>query len=675
MKTKTIKFRSVSLAILLLGVFVLYGIRLMELQVVEGEYYKSQTLSTTQRTQVVKAARGEMVDRYGNSLAINRSGFDIVFNKAFIPSGNENETISKLIQIFQETGAEWIDNLPLSGEAPYSFLEGRENSIAKLKSFLEVAEYSDEEIVLHWLIEKYKLQEYSEQEARLIAGVRYEMEQTGYNLSTPYTFAEDVDKTLAAKISELSTLLPGVSVSETPVREYPNGDVAPHIIGNIGPIYAEEYAELDHDEYAMDDTIGKSGLEKAFESELRGVDGETKITLDHNYQVTSVEETKAPTPGKTLMLTIDSDLQRVAQQALRDEIAYLQANAKEGEGKEADAGAVVVIDVKTGDLLAAVTEPTYDLSTFLEDYDTLLNDDRNPLFNRAFQGTYAAGSIYKPAVAIAGLTEGVVTPTETILCNHVYTRFTDYQPTCMFTHGNINVMDALRHSCNIYFYETGYRLGISTLNKYSTMLGLGQKTGIEMYEETGHLASPEVNKELGIAWEEADVIQAAIGQATNLFTPLQLANYAATIANKGVRYKVNLIKQVSNYDFTDVEETTPTVAYDMRNQVPEEVFDTVIEGMRRASGQDGTYGTARAYLGDYPILIGSKTGTPQTEQFPNATFICFAPLYDPEIAIAVVIEDGWHGYNGAPVARAIFDQYFFGKSSSAQVTDENTALE
>ena len=366
MKTKTIKFRSVSLAILLLGVFVLYGIRLMELQVVEGEYYKSQTLSTTQRTQVVKAARGEMVDRYGNSLAINRSGFDIVFNKAFIPSGNENETISKLIQIFQETGAEWIDNLPLSGEAPYSFLEGRENSIAKLKSFLEVAEYSDEEIVLHWLIEKYKLQEYSEQEARLIAGVRYEMEQTGYNLSTPYTFAEDVDKTLAAKISELSTLLPGVSVSETPVREYPNGDVAPHIIGNIGPIYAEEYAELDHDEYAMDDTIGKSGLEKAFESELRGVDGETKITLDHNYQVTSVEETKAPTPGKTLMLTIDSDLQRVAQQALRDEIAYLQANAKEGEGKEADAGAVVVIDVKTGDLLAAVTEPTYDLSTFLE---------------------------------------------------------------------------------------------------------------------------------------------------------------------------------------------------------------------------------------------------------------------------------------------------------------------
>ena len=289
MKTKAVRFRSVLLAILLIGVFSLYGIRLMELQIVEGEYYKSQTQATTQRTQVVKAARGEIVDRYGNSLAINRSGFDIVFNKAFIPSGNENETIAKLIEIFQETGAEWIDNLPLSSEAPYTFLEGRETSIAKLKSFLEVAEYSDEEIVLHWLIDKYNLEDYSVQEARLIAGIRYEMEQTGYNLSTPYTFAEDVDKTLAAKISELSSLLPGVSVTETPVREYPNGDVAPHIIGNIGPIYAEEYAELDHDEYAMNDTIGKSGLEKAFESDLRGEDGETLITLDHNNQEISVE--------------------------------------------------------------------------------------------------------------------------------------------------------------------------------------------------------------------------------------------------------------------------------------------------------------------------------------------------------------------------------------------------
>lgn len=309
--------------------------------------------------------------------------------------------------------------------------------------------------------------------------------------------------------------------------------MAPHIIGNIGPIYAEEYAELDHDEYAMNDTIGKSGLEKAFESDLRGEDGETLITLDHNNQVISVEETKAPTPGKTLMLTIDSDLQRVAQQALRDEIAYLQANASEGEGKEADAGAVVVIDVKTGDLLAAVTEPSYDLSTFLEDYNELLNDDRNPLFNRAFQGTYAAGSIYKPAVAIAGLTEGVITSTETILCNHVYTRFADYQPTCMSTHGNINVMDALRYSCNIFFYETGYRLGISTINKYSTMLGLGQETGIEMYEETGHLASPEVNEEIGVGWEEADVIQAAIGQSTNLFTPLQLATMRPRLPTRG----------------------------------------------------------------------------------------------------------------------------------------------
>jgi penicillin-binding protein 2 len=419
--------------------------------------------------------------------------------------------------------------------------------------------------------------------------------------------------------------------------------------------------------YSMNDTVGREGIERAYEDVLRGTDGERLIERDASYNVTDVTESSAAVPGDTVVLTIDKNIQRAAMEALKEEIAYLNANAPEGQGREADAGAVVAIDIKTSEVLACVTYPTYNLETYAEDFAANSSDPLNPFWNRALSGVYAPGSTFKPTVAIAGLTEGIITPETQVQCARVYTYFSDYQPTCLSAHGMMTVMDALRASCNIFFYDTGRQVGIETINRYAQALGLGVPTGVELTEATGTQCDPNtVNP--------GDVLQASIGQLDNGYTPIQLANYVATIARRGVRTNVSLVKSISSYfDYEDVIETHDVEVLSTLDDVPDEVWDTVFEGMRRAT--HATNGTSYSYLGDYPITVGSKTGTPQTKEFPNSTFICFAPLEDPQIAIAVVIEKGWHGYTGAPVARAVLDAYFFPEDEEETAEDTEGSAE
>ena len=667
MKNKTSLLRMGLLGLILTGVFLGYLYKLMQMQIVHGEEYLKKAQQGSVRVQVEHAARGEIVDRYGRPLAINRSGFDVVFDGAYMPRGQENEIITRLIALMENAGEDWIDNLPISATEPFTFLEGYDTEIARLKKFLGLQEYATCDDVMHWLIDTYKLEGYDPVLLRKLAGIRYEMSQRGYSISVNYTFAEDIDISTVTKIKERAYELQGVDVVESAIREYVSGDIAPHIIGQIGPIYKEEYETLKDKGYQMDDVIGKEGIEKYFEDQLRGVDGERQITLDSQGNVIDIKQTKAPQPGNTVVLTIDRDLQRVAQTALENQIKNLQQNAAPGAGKEADAGAVVAIEVKTGEILAAATYPSYDINNYRSDYSRLATDPLKPLYNRALLGLYAAGSTYKPSVALAALNEGLVEAGSTVNCGGVYTYYPgSYQPTCLSVHGPINVLNALRVSCNIYFYDVGRRLGIEKINKYSAQLGLGQPTGIEIGEKIGQLSSPEVKEKLeGEPWYPADVLQSAIGQLYNQFTPLQLANYAATIGNRGKRMDVNIVKSIKNYTFTEtVMENEPKVAQEV--EASKEAFETVIDGMVMASGPGGT---SFYYLGDYatgtyPYVIASKTGTPQTKEFPNSTYICFAPAEDPQIAIAVVIEKGWHGYTGAPVAKAIFDAYFFAGSGS-----------
>ncbi len=673
-KNKTVKNRVIILSVAVIVVMIIFFVRLLSLQLVNGEYYLDMMNKSTTRSQDIQVARGEIVDRNGELLTANRVSYNISFDRAFMPKAEQNPTILELTEIMKVEAVDWIDQLPISTAMPYTFLENRENDVVRLQNLLVVGNYTSAEDVFGWLVERYELEEYSEEDKRTLAGIRYTMEISGFNLSTPYTFAEDIPVNTAVLIKEQGYNLVGVDILETAVRYHPEGELLPHIIGRIGPIFAEELAQKKEEGYIATDLIGKEGVELLYEDELRGEDGQSSIVLDSDGNLVEFTQEVTPVPGNTVELTIDSDIQRVGYEALVNQIKYLNETAPEGQGKEANAGAVVAIDVKTGDVLASINYPTYDLNRYNEDYNEIISDPLNPMFNRALLGRYAPGSTYKPAVSIATLNEEIEDATSTVYCGMVYTHYDDYQPRCLGFHGDINVQNALRVSCNIYYYDVGRRLGIDNINRYALDLGLGEKTGVELSEGSGILSSPEVAASVGDIWTDGRTISSAIGQGYNEFTPIQLANYTATIANRGERMDTNIIKSIYSYDMEEViYERQPQVVVDM-DYVDDEVFETVIDGMVMASRPGGT---ASMVFGDYFVDVASKTGTPETAVEPNSVFIAFAPADDPEIAIAVVIEKGWHGYTGAPVAKAIFDEYFmkYGEGDTYLERPEEPATE
>ena len=640
----------------LLCITVVFGLRLVNIQIVNADKYLERAPSLYTRTQRITAARGEIFDRNGVPLAVNKIGYNLTINKAYLDTSSENEMILRLISLFRQSGEDWNDSLPISDSAPFEFLPDREKDISKLKKYLGVEQYTSVEDVIYWLRDLYDLEDFSDRDFRDVAGVRYEMALRDFSMKTPYTFATDISMDTVTKISENSLFLPGAVVEETTVREYVAGDVAPHIVGIIGPIYADDLENLSED-YSLDDYIGKLGIEKAYENELRGTPGETTIYLDSKGNVLNVEETVSPTPGNSVYLTIDVNHQRALQQALATQIAFLQSQEDADHGKDVTGGCAVVTDVKSGEVLAIANYPTFDLSTYYSDYATLITDPNSPYYNRALRGIYAPGSTYKPSVATAALSEKIISASTTINCTGRYTYFPVYQPTCMSVHRNINVINALRVSCNIFFYDIGRQLGIDRINSYSALFGLGQPTGIELPESAGRLAGPEYRKAQNLDWYSGDVLQAAIGQSDNAFTPIQLVNYAATLANDGKRMDLNIVKKISSYNGEQtVYEATPSVVVDFSDYgVDRSVFETVREGMVLA-----TAGTAGAALKNYSIPIASKTGTPETGVSLNAVFICYAPADDPQIAICIVLENAGHGYNASQLARYFLDYYFYG---------------
>lgn len=632
---------------------LIFLIRLLILQIVEGESYRSYLSEGYSVTKTIEAGRGDIVDRYGRSLATNRVCYDITFDKNNVIRENENSIILELISILEENGEEWIDNLPLTKEAPFEYT-GSEAAKTRLRKHLDLAEFASAEDVVFRLREKYGLEEMSDEDFRKAAGVRYEMDRVGYNYTTPYTFAEDVSSATINIISEHSYYFQGIEITESYEREYPNGDVAPHIIGITGIIYEEEYANLDKSVYGINDIIGKSGLESAFEDVLKGKDGKLRVTYDADGEIISEEVIEEAVPGATVVSTIDMDLQRVTYAALEKQILNLRNTAEAGRGKESEGGVAVVIKIGTGEILAAANYPSYNLSTYYEDYAELLNTDYTPLFNRAAEGTYAPGSTFKPVVATAALQLGNITARNTVNCEQVYTHFTDYQPTCLGYHGNLNVRQALGYSCNIFFYETGRIMGIDNIRQYAYYYGLGEPTGIEIKERTGQVSNPDWANDHGIYWNNGDVLQASIGQGYSLFSPIQMANYAATIGNRGVRVNAHFVKSINSHDFSEVLYETPIeVLSDMG--MTDYTYETVLSGMLQSSQDSSGF-----VWNDFDMKVASKTGTPQTTTTTvNSTFICFAPAEDPQIAIAVIIEKGWQGYTAAPVAKEIL-QYYFG---------------
>lgn len=649
-------------------ILAVYGVRLFAIQITDSENYRSLIDAAYVRTVSVPSTRGEIYDRNGVKLVSNRTSYNVIFDKAYIDNSKLNEVILNMTSLLTKTGEKWIDGLEISTTQPFTFTSDGA-SVAYLKTFLGLQPHASAENCMDWLIDLYGLEEYSPEEARTVAGVRYKMSYEGYSLTSPYTFAKDISYSTALIVEENNALYGNVYIEEAPVREYVAGDLASSILGVTGAMSSEKYQQYKELGYKLNDTIGQFGIEALLEAELRGTAGTREITVDSAGNILKIEDVVEPVAGSSVYLTIDSKLQRVTQDALAQTIEAIRKKAKT-YGYEAEGGSAVVVKVKTGELLAAANYPTYDLSKYYSNYSEYANDPLFPLYNRAFNGLYAPGSCFKPVTAAAALTADLVESKDHIYCGQVYTHFTDYQPTCMYHHGNINLSRALSVSCNVYFFETGLRSGIERLVKYATQFGLGQPTGLELPESKGRMASPETRTALGGKWQAGDILQASIGQSDSQFSPLQLATYTATLANNGERMSAHIIQKLTSYDTSTVEYETP-ISVLSSVDADDSVFKAIRDGMVEAS----TTGTARAQFAYYPIKVASKTGTPENgDGTCDAVFIAYAPANDPEIAVAVVIENGYQGYTAAPVAKAVFDQYFgYNVSSDVEIDDSQMA--
>lgn len=694
---KSLKIRSTAFFVAAAVFFSAFFIDLFRIQVVNAAEYSTQKVTLRSVNTTVEAARGEILDCNGVPLVVNEQINSIVLDASYFPPTAEqekrNEILYALIHLTEDMGVAWNDTLPLvfdvNGNIQYK--ENAESDIAFLKSrdVLHLNAYATAQNCFDGLVEKFSLQNYEKEDARKIASVCYALKRISFSAANPYTFADDVPGALAAKIKENGAQYAGVDVRVTSKRKYTDGTIAPHILGVVGKLNAEEYnakkeafdtenanpdlsaqdkQTLSLRAYSMDDTIGKFGIESAMEPYLRGTNGIMTTTTDSDGNKTS-ELTTAPKDGDAVILTIDSVFQKQVQDALASFIQHY----RDKESIPA-VGSAVVIDVKTASVLACATYPSYDLSTYYQDYSTLAQDKASPLWNRALMSTYEPGSTMKPAMAVAGLEEGIITENTTIRCNHIYTQFPDTPFKCLGYHGSINVKEALNQSCNIYFYETGRLLGINKMNDYCTRFGLGQKTGVEIPESTGVLASISYREAHGGIWYPGDTVQAAIGQSDNLFTPIQLANYAATIANGGTHYQAHFVKSIKSGDYTEtVLENKGTVVNEVG--VSDNTMRIVKEGMLRL-------GSRLAAFKDLPVQVAAKTGTAESKakvggdivEGLNGFMIAFAPYDDPEIAVAIAIENLNSGSATAVLMADIFRAYFTATGDFAAEDSYNTIL-
>lgn len=652
--------RMLTLVALVVLVFAAFAVRLYDIQVTDHETYRALAREHATLTLPIAAERGEILDRYGRPLVTNETAYDVVVDPHWFPTEHaaQNEVIAALCTAFHERGDRWQDTLPIGHTAPFGFLPERADGVAALQAALQLAASATAQTCMEELAARYGLEGYSPSVQRWVAGVRYEMATRGFGADAPYVFATGVTKETAYAVSENATLFQGVTVHAATERDYTDGATAVHLLGTVGPIYAEEYATLKAQGYALNDTVGKSGAEAAFEPFLRGVSGRRVLRKNAEGAVVEATEEVPPVSGDTVMLTLNGTLQTAAAHALDTVITDRRTlpSASGGRflnnGHDAASGAVVVLDVKDGGVLAAASWPWYDPVTA---YTDLLNDPDRPLFNRALYGTFACGSVMKPTVALAALCEAVITPKTTVSCNGRYTRFSAAGLTlhCLGRHGRLRAAKALQHSCNVFFYDMAERVGIDGMNRYAALCGLGEKTGIEVGEAKGVLAGPAFREAMGGVWTAADTAGAAIGQSDNLFTPIQLAAYAMTLANDGVRYSTHLFHSRLASDGRVKETYTPQVA--SRGTFSQEAIDTVREGMVLAA----TRGTAASYFRKAAYTVACKTGTAQVAQnhSDHGVFIAYAPVESPEVAIAVVVENGTSAAS-MQVARTVLDTYF-----------------
>lgn len=683
-KNNRIRYNIITILVYLIGIVLLA--QLFNLQIIHGAEYRETSNVRLTRESVLKADRGNIKDNTGTLLARVEAQNTIVLYKTKVNNQVLNDTILRLINLLSKNGDKYVDNF-LMDVNPYRFKLTEEESQKKWKKVNNINEDATAEETFNYFKNKYEITTDNVEDARKIMAIRYEISYQGYSNTKSIQIAQNISRNTLLEIKERNSDFPGVEITEEPKRVYPLGNTASHIIGRIGRIEEEEL-KGNEDTYDQNDIIGKSGIEYVFEEFLKGKNGVKQIDMDVEGTITNEYIAKEAVAGNDVILTIDSKLQATAEQALKNNIERI-ANGAFGKASPADAGVAVVLNVKTGEVLAMASNPDYDPSAFVNGIDEntwnyYINGDTKPLENKAISAMYSPGSTYKMVTALAGLETGAITTTDKIRDTGIYRKYnSSWKCWKISGHGYLDVSNAIERSCNYFFYELGDRVGIDTLAKYSYYLGLGHKTGIELKGEIpGVLASNEIAKQENRVWNPGETISAAIGQSYNTFTPIQMAKYVAMVANRGKKLDVTIVKSIIRPDGSEIPrneyESKVSEKLGLTPDNTEEMgfneanIQAILEGMRGVTSESG--GTAYSTFRDFDIEVGGKTGSAQTgvEGKTNAWFVGFAPFDNPEIAIVVFVRNGGSGGYTAEVARDIIAQYF--GMNTSQVYEDMQAI-
>ncbi len=678
-KSDRIRYNMLTIIVYIVGIILL--IQLFNLQIIHGEEYRETSNSRLTRETVVKAARGSIKDRIGVELVRTEAGYSVEIYSTKVSDEELNSAIDRFIKILESNKDEYIDNLPISVD-PFEFTEESEEKQKKWKNENDIDENYTAEQVFYKLKERYEINEEDINVARKIMAVRYEISNKGYSSTKSVTIAKNISNTSAVQIREQNAKLAGINVITEPIVSYTSDNLASHILGYVGAISEDEYNER-KDTYRNDDIIGKDGIQKVFEEYLKGTDGIKQVDMTVDGAITSEYISKEAVSGSDIILTIDANLQKVAEDALERNIKDI-ASGKFGEGNDADAGAVVVMNVNTGEILAMASYPDYNPEKYSEEYDG--DDTTGKYVNRAISSAYPPGSTFKMVVASAALDTEEITTSTLINDTGVYP-YGDNQACWYYRsygtgHGYLNLTQAIKYSCNYFFYDLGYRMGIDTIAEYAGRYGLGKRTGIELTgEERGTVASREYGESIGYnTWYPSDTLSASIGQSFNEYTPVQMARYISMVANGGKNVDVSIIKSIINPDGTEVSreeiENYTKNTIETENELTEDLdiskenLDAIREGMRGVTSETG--GTAYSTFSDFDIDIAGKTGSAQTgiEGEAHGWFVGFAPYDEPEIAVVVLVEKAGSGGYTAEVAKKVMEEYF-GMNSEKVTEDKN----
>ncbi len=690
---KSINFRYNTITIFTYLIGIILIVQLFNLQIVHGAKYREESNTRLTRESTLEATRGEILDRSGNVLVSSSQKFNLELYKSKIDTNALNDSILKIIQVLEKYNVSYVDSFPIKID-PFEYTIADTN-LSNWKSNNGIDENATAEEAFYKFKDKYKIQNTDISEIRKIIAIRYAIVQEGYSSTKSLTIAKDIPREAVAEFSEEGDEFPGINISVQPVRQYKQGTLASHILGYASKIGSEEYQKK-KDEYNQNDIIGKTGIEAVFEKYLKGKNGTKQIDMAVDGTITAEVVEREAVAGSNVVLTIDSQLQKIAEQALKDNIEKIK-NGGFGKSYDAKGGSCVVMNVKTGEVLAMASYPDYNPQSFAdgissEEWKSYNENKSYPLLNKCIQSAYEPGSIFKMVTAIAGLESGNISLTEKINDTGIYKKYgaewkcwyyTDYHR----GHGYLNVIGAIEKSCNFFFYETADRMGIDTLDKYAKYFGLGRKTGIELPSETaGTLASKDYVKSIKGSWNPGDTINAAIGQGYNKFTPLQMTKYISMIANGGNNVDVSIVKTIQNADGTEVskneinqyvkEKLGLTEENNENTTLNKDYVNAVREGMKSVTS--GESGTAYVRFKDFNIKVGGKTGSAEAgkdangKDIVNAWFAAFAPYDDPEIAVVVMVENGGHGNYTAEAVRNIMAEYF--GMNTQNVTEDMQAV-